>query len=277
MSSKKSRFKRIYLIVIAIITVVCVLAGICINVLHFNIFANGFTLASWEMVSEKVSVDEFDELYLDLKAGKFDIGYGDGFYVEYVYPDNRVPEITSDNGRLTIKDVGGVSLFQLASEPRISITLPKGKKLSKLDADVATSKITLTDTDIDDVKLVAGTGSINMNGCTAATLELVADVGSIELADTTFDEGTLAADVGSIDIMGCDFNALDIEADMGSVDIEGRFEALKAKCDLSSIDITSVYDKEDVDLDLECEMGQITFNGEELGQAYRCNHADRLR
>lgn len=72
------------------------------------------------------------------------------------------------------------------------------------------------------------------------------------------------ADMGSIEIKGVACEAVEVAVDMGSADISGDFAKISAKSSMGGITINTTRPEEDIEFNLDVDMGEAIINGRQV-------------
>ena len=234
-----------YMLVLWSITLVVIICGLIYNI-------GGFGLHLAHLSSTKLTADDytdfdftsetFSSIDMDVAAADIDINYGDAYMVSTNIKEKYLPTIEVKNDTLIIreKQTGrGVNSFN--DDCKINIIVPKGTKL-------------------ENVEIEADAGDIDVAELEGKKLIIEADAGDIDVMNVKFDSTSISADAGDIDIIDSNTGRTTVGADMGDVTVDGRFEYLKASCDLGSINVDSEDANYD-NMDLDVELGSIEVNG----------------
>ena len=273
------KFKKTYVTVIWIITLVAVLIGLWIHTGGW--FSFGFRNFGKD-VEDSVTFDsaDADSIDLDIDAGTVTFESGSQFKVDYIYPEKIVPEISNENGTIRVyQHIEGWSSKSLKGKHNITITVPE-KELEKLNiemdlgdlniSDVSAKKVTvdcsLGDVNIknskgDRISADDSLGEIHMKNCEFAEIETKADYGDVNIQNCKGERISANGSLGEIGMIGCEFAEIEAKADLGDIDIDAEFDSIDANCDLGDIDIKTKKDIDDLKVKLTCDLGEIKVNG----------------
>lgn len=223
--------KGLYLTCIAIVTVVCMIVGICIHG-GFNIPFIGRNFSGSDGSNSK-ELEAFTEINLDAEVMSVTVKEGEDYHIQYDYSKVAEPSYEIENGTLCIKQKEkGFSLFRMGNRRcSMEITVPKGTEL----------KFVKMDTDV---------GDLNINEIQTESGDLYSDVGNIRLKGTKIGKATIETDTGNVDLEQCSFTELQVKNDVGNTKI--------------STD-TNV---KNYDVDLKTDLGKVRVNGQSQGTEY---------
>ena len=229
--------KKIYLIVLAAITVFAVIFGTAYHMYGF--FGN--KNVSGEVVD--VSYDFEDIEKIDVDAGLIDMNIiaGDKFSVSFSGYKELLPEIKEDNKTLVVyqktADNNGVNLFKPQKRNMhgvdnvLTIVVPAGVELDEIDFDCS-----LGDADITKVS--------------AKKMDIECALGDIDLIELTVDELVLNADMGDVSLKNIDVKDINAKLAMGNFDAK------------------LVKDISEYGFDLDVSMGKCKVGGQTVSNKY---------
>ena len=229
--------KKIYLIVLAAITVGAVILGTAYHMYGF--FGN--KNVSGEVVD--VSYDFEDIEKIDVDAGLIDMNIiaGDKFSVSFSGYKELLPEIKEDNKTLVVyqktADNNGVNLFKPQKRNMhgvdnvLTITVPSGTELEEID-------------------FVCALGDADITGVNVKKIDVECALGDIDIKDMTADQIYLEADMGDVSVDSADVRSIDATLSMGSF-----------KADL-------VKDISEYGLELGVSMGECKVDGKSVSRKY---------
>ena len=268
-------WRKKYLKTLNLVTVICVVVGIMINVVKFagmaafSFFRNSSS-GSNTMTAGDGNLDGFSDIDAELKFGELIVKYGDDYSFSYNnYPDGTEPSFKVKNNKLEIRQKGKMDFNLFGNnnfDGKVTVTIPKGTVVD-MELNLNMGSLNLSDMTFGDVNVDADMGGINFRNCVMQDITLQADMGSIELKECEFKDGDLDANMGSITLKDCTFQTADCDADMGAIEVSGYYEALTADCDMGSIKADN--DNTDAKYDLDCDMGDIKLHGKNVGKEYK--------
>lgn len=232
--------KNVYLTVLTIVTVICVVIGLCYHTINFGVsFMDGlnipfFSLSrnttsgngskSSEMLKdpEDIMLDEFNTIKVDADVMDLNIEYGSNFSLSYYCNEKLIPDYKVKDGVLTVTQNSDLtSLWGGNKKCSVTITVPEELEF----------------------------------------VDIASDVGDIDLKNLSIKTLTLTADVGDIDIIRCTLGQVTLTADLGDIDVENSsFIELKATNDVGDTDIESSISLSDYEIDLKTDIGEVEVN-----------------
>ncbi len=232
-----SKETKLYITIISIVTIIAILTG-----LYIHILGGGFIFGS-KAVNDTVSLNgEVNNIDINIDAAKIDIIYGNELSVSYNMPEKLIPEISLDNGKLSVKSkkIHSATGFNPSSEYKLSVTIPEG-------------------TNLDNFSINSDAGNINIRQLIADDLSICTDAGNLELSDVTSKYTKVEIDAGNIDINNCNIDKSSIELDAGNIDIKNSMiDKLTAEIDAGNIESSdSTINSGSCNTDL----GNINLNG----------------
>ena len=234
--------KKVYLLILWIVTLAAIVVGIWINVggwFGLNIFKSTKTVTE-DFTYGKSGIDTIE---LSMDAGAVKILEGEEFKVEYTYPEAYAPKVNRNGDKLEItQKVNKINSNHDDDNYHLTVYVPSNVELKLLDADLDLGELRISN--INSKKLIAD-----------------ADCGSVRLNDVTAEKISLVANLGEIRLEGCVSDYVKADADMGDVYLEGDFNSVEADCDMGNIDITTKKSTDDVKFDVDCDLGNVTVNG----------------
>ena len=245
---ENKRARKIYLLIISLITILAMVFGTVHHVGRYigfgnSFFSNIFSTSSGKSVSETVTLDgPVSELYIDADVANISIKYGDDLSVYYCYPEDIKPNINLENEVLSIDFNGEPEINTESDNYKLTITIPNDCALSYAE-------------------ITADVGNVKMSGIKTDKLSVEADLGNITLRD--MDVNSLEADVelGNMTITDSTVKTSDLLVEMGNYEASGSFNEISCDVEMGNITIDSDIDADDMILDLDYSMGSCKVNG----------------
>lgn len=224
--------KNIYLIILAVVTVFCIIFGSCYHIVGWGVkFVNKFLpfvssekIVEWsETDSGDIQLDDFTAVSVDASVMGLTIRPGEHTAISYRCTSNLEPHYEVKNNTLfitqkTVKHFG-------KNKCSVTLTVPSDISYSKIDIDLAVGDIDIKD----------------LNG---EDLRVNANVGDLDLTNLCFNKIELETNVSDVDIENCLFDQLDVDANVGDIDVESTEDLSDYSIDLStSIGAVTVNDK----------------------------------
>ena len=234
--------KSVYLIILAVVTILCIIAGSSYNLRHAakgmhkagNAVRKSFSKdyrdyndsADFDDDYEDLFDDDFDDDFEDRTQAfdseeleKFDtlavdgsvlaieIERGNSYSISSKYNSKMLkPEYSLHNGRLYITQKKARRHLTVGNHKcRVKVTVPYGVTLDKLDIDV-------------DV------GAVQLNGFDVNKASVSTDVGAIQITNLDFSDMSVQSDVGavSIELMEpVDNYNINASSDIGAIELNG--------------------------------------------------------
>ena len=170
---------------------------------------------------------------------------GEELHVDYKGDERFEPEVTEENGVLTITqhvETKWVNIFKKENRNgiRITVTIPEGTELEELK-----TSLNLGDTKLNQVK--------------AANCTLDSDLGDIKCED-------------------CEFTGIKILSSLGDVHVKNStFEDMDVRQDMGDVNISTQLDLSDADLSLETDLGDVSVNDKKQGSKFSINGSGETR
>lgn len=192
------------------------------------------------------------KLELSSAAADITVQRGDGWSVDYTL--YQEPEITQENGTLTVKGqergtIGfiGVSLDRERA-PHITVTVPADAALDQILIATAAGDVRLSALEAKTVSVACTTGDVQMKDVTAAALRITANTGDVIL------ENVVCA------------SEAEIESNTGDIRVTGGSYPAGLDCETDTGDVTLSLPAGDYALELETDTGDVTVNGKDCGK-----------
>ena len=249
-----------YVIILAIVTIFCIIFGAYINLKHSasgmkkagKAVSKAFTRDYLDADDDLFDYDDYDDdddaMEFDSEAlSAFDvvsvegsvlalvISRGSSYSIDARYNNPRLqPEYSLNNGRLRISQKRKIRRLVGNSKCKVTITVPYGVTLDKLDVDVDVGAIELSGFDVDTASISTDVGAISVNRVDFKDMIIKSDVGavSIELLDDVekYDINA-SSDIGSIVVndesvkrrynqAGSNGKRLKLNTDVGGIEIK---------------------------------------------------------
>ena len=170
---------------------------------------------------------------------------GEELHVDYKGDERFEPEVTEENGVLTITqhvETKWVNIFKKENRNgiRITVTIPEGTELEELK-----TSLNLGDTKLNQVK--------------AANCTLDSDLGDIKCED-------------------CEFTGIKILSSLGDVHVKNStFEDMDVRQDMGDVNISTQLDLSDADLSLETDLGDVSVNDKKQGSKFSISGSGETR
>ena len=249
--------RTIYLAILTVVTIVCILVGVAINVagdglgkwFHIN---KSYTTNAKE-VSFTNELEAFDTLNVDLSAAELVIRTGDGYSIGYEGADVLQPEYSLKNNVLDIKSASTKISWKTNWECTLTITVPEGTNLTKSVIDI-------------------DAGNVECTGVSAEELEIDVDAGNVEMYDAVYKTADVDVDAGNVSFNNCEVSSITADSNMGNIELgHCAFDRLDAAADMGNVTIHSSRDLSGYSVEMDADFGNISINGQDLTGRYQVN------
>ena len=266
-------WRQRYLRLLNTVTVVCIIAGLMINVLKFTAvgifsFMRGSETSQTEEGSGEIG--DFDSIEAKLSFGTVNIVYGDDYSYSFKgFTNDTIPEFKIKDDKLVISQKNNINfnLFRdKAVDGTVTVTIPDSAEID-MDITLNMGSFHLTDIRLGNLNVDADMGAITLKRCQMDDVSIQADMGGITFTGCEFNKGSFDANMGGITLTDCYFKSAECDADMGSIEVSGAYDSLTADCDMGSIKADN--SNADAEYDLDCDMGSIKFNGKNVGDKFK--------
>jgi len=235
-----------------------------------------------EMVKVSEEYDSVESIAIDMSViGEVVIVEGDGFSVEgQNYRDAGGIKTKLSGGTLTISEsepnafkVGFVNIgVNYRDETFVMVTVPSGTELSSVVSDTDVSDISISGISAKTLDISANTGDLTVSDCVLEALDVETNVGDILIMNVEADFVTVESNTGDFDALNVSVTeGFDAETDVGSITLENC--VLEGKSIISShvgdIDIVLDMDDDDMNYELEANVGDVIVDGFNEGKSAR--------
>ncbi len=253
--------KKAYIVILCLVTIVVILVGVG------RWFGPSFGIfGSWqkgETVSEEIVLtDSITGISMNMNLGDVDIESGEALKVSYTFPEELVPEVTVENGILTIEQSAKNIQSTLGNDRcKMTVTIPEGTELTSIDVTMDAGDLDVDELTADTLSVTMSAGDLDVDELTADTLSVMMSAGDLTVSDSMIGTVNAENDFGNVTL---DVTADKVSASVDAGDIEIKTNALTivADCDLGNIDIITEKDASLVDIRATCDLGEVEVNGE---------------
>lgn len=219
--------RNIYLLVITCLTIVAIGAG---AMYHSGNLEGSFNILTWlndshddsADIKTEAELDEFSTISLNVESLEVTVESGDGYGYQFKGAENFRPEVTVENGTLTIgQSISGKTLNRTGE---IVITVPEDTNLENMDMTISAGSVQIKDITASTLSVDVSAGDITLVDSAIDSLDVEASSGDVDVKGTTFNDLTSSLSEGDFDLVLAErINAFEISADaaMGSVSIDG--------------------------------------------------------
>lgn len=221
--------KALYTTVLVIVTAVCIIVGTICHVSGWTgITIFPFSWFSDEQISYSGDLEAFQSIKVDVSVFAVTVKEGDGYYLSFDCTNgDRAPEWVLEGGTLIVEQPSVHSIFDFGISGRceMTLTVPKGVKLAKVDICSDVGNIILSGVDAEEMRLEMDVGNVTMTGCQGSRLEVESDMGNAEISACEFQETDIESDLGNVAFSTNRPIAqyvLELSTDLGEVTINGE-------------------------------------------------------
>ena len=224
---------KIYITIITIITIAAIIIGMCINV-----FDGGF---SGEQHSDTVSItDNISNIDINVDAANVTVEYGDTPSVVYDIYGKKAPDISVNNGTLSVNANTNelvISGIQKPKKNEITITVLKDVELSSIRVNSDAGNMKLNNLCSNSVNIETDAGNVDFTDCKTDNVNVTLDAGNLKFKNTTIETLNAEADAGNIESDDCTIKGGNVKTDFGNIKLNGNIGSVSTKTDLGTVKI----------------------------------------
>lgn len=220
--------KKVYVVVISAVTVMCVVVGTLIHVggwMDGSIFSFGVGSGNYQEYEKEQS--EFKSLRIEADVMSIKIQRGDGYHISYKASEKLMPKIELKGDTLVVTQPSkGFSFWSWGNKKcEMTLTVPEGVQLADAEFDMDVGNLVISGISIEHMKIMADVGNVELDSCVGNRLEAESDVGNIEIRSSDFVDSKIETDVGNVyysaasDLSEYDVN---LATDIGKVTVDGN-------------------------------------------------------
>ncbi len=227
-------------------------------------------VSAGSQVAEKVDLDDFDTLEVNMSSYDLTVSLGSEYRIEYTAEEGREPKIEQKGGKLTVKQpskFGSWFGFGIKPDGQYTITVPEDGKFS-FDIRSSSGDITLDRVNATG-KIKASSGEVMLNDVEGDLIEVETSSGEIDCDKIKAGAVSFGASSGDIELLR--IFADDISAETSSGDIELNNSTGKSvMCESSSgkIEIQLNGDPDGYSYYVDTSSGDAKVNGEKVKKEY---------
>ena len=253
--------KRIYIIIIWVITLIVIIFGIYrfIDAGSFNLFSFGDS--NMVTKTEAISAD-ITELDIDVDSANVIFEEGDTPSITYTFPEKSEVNLTNDGSKVMFKEnnnKSNVIIFGSGKKKEVKVTLPRDRQLVRINTKTDSGNLEINNVKCDDIITNLDSGNFHVNNVAARNLKAEADSGNI-VVNSNIENMNVEVDSGNVEVNGT-VEKIDAKADSGNIELKGDLHIINAKADTGNITIDSKKPESEMVLNLEIDLGKITVNG----------------
>ena len=185
---------------------------------------------------------------------EFKTGEGEGLIsAEYAGPDKLMPELTFENGKLTVsQNISGLNYnsYNFNNGPKLTIVIG-------------------SDVELESLEMTIDAGDIKMDGIKASYVYAEIDAGNFDIDDCTFRKVEFEVDAGNFNINASSFEILNIEVDAGNIDIDdSALTDVDINVSFGNVDLSGIDNLDDYKIDCDIDAGIAQVGGHSKGVSY---------
>ncbi|MGN0393801.1 MAG: DUF4097 family beta strand repeat-containing protein [Coprococcus sp.] len=228
--------KKIYLIVISIITLLCVAIGIAHNIFGWgrNIKWVNMVSSSGNVVSDTKNFEPDDniELIIDMGLADIDIKTGDKGELIYSCNEKLIPILEVEDGVIRLTQKNNNISYRGRNECKVTLIIPENVKVSKIKADL-------------------DLGDIDLNNMKCDSCNIMSSLGEVDIIDSQLGDMQITCNLGDCKIDNCDFTSLEADMDLGDIEVKSR------------------QNLSDWSIDVSCSLGEVRVNNDDCGTKFK--------
>lgn len=180
---------------------------------------------TYDAIEEKADEDVSSiKIEADALEVVFKTAEGDGLIsVDYEGPKKLQPDVTFENGKLSINQNGkGFNFhgFNFGDGPKVEIVIGRDAKIENIEMNIDAGNIKFNDLTADYVYGEIDAGNIEVRDCSFRKVDFEVNAGNYNIKDSEIKTLNINTDAGNIDIKDTTLENVEIEADFGSVNIK---------------------------------------------------------
>ena len=235
--------KKVYLVLITILTIVCIIAGSYRNLrMHrsydYNEEPAGYTSGppseedeQWLNAQsvringseEKSDGQKISTVRIEADACSFTIETGPGFEV---LTESDGVTVDVEGGELVIRQKTKNGVISPGSESNIYLIVSGDNRLSALDANLSAGNIDINSLSVDDLKVQCSMGSVNLYDVSAKHADLHTAMGNSYTHCRDFETLSLTVDMGEVTVLldeeATAAPSIDAETGLGEIIVNGE-------------------------------------------------------
>ncbi len=205
--------RNVYLIILSVITVICIISGIAINVIkpasNFLKDVLGDADSGTYTSNAETKLDAFENIDIDVNVINVTITEGSEFGYTLVersgfsIGNTLKTQINLSGNTLKVTQSGSSGIISLGSSAtyKLTIVVPQGTQLNDITVNSDVGNIAIENANISSGRITSNVGNIIIGSCVFLQLDVSADVGNINIS-------------GIADINNCN---VDISTDLGNI------------------------------------------------------------
>lgn len=215
--------KKVYVIVLSTITVLCIILGTLGHAGGWFGWLD-FGIGSGKYVEYAEEQPKFQSLEIEADVMSVTIQQGDSYHISYKASEKLRPKIELRDDTLVVTQSSkGFNLWG-NKKCEMTLTVPEGIQLDNAKFTMDVGDMHIRDLFADHINISADVGNVEMSSCKARRLEAEADVGNIDFRSCDFADTQIETDVGNVYFStSIDLSQYNIAlaTDIGKVTVDG--------------------------------------------------------
>ena len=280
----------------------CIVAGILIaaGIVIFaigRVFRGQFNLGIWsvyggisvteaDIINKTEEISPFDELQINATVSDIYIIKGDKYELEINAPEELMPEIKEQSGKLIIKQpkIGVVNIIN--ASVYYKLTVPSDKTI-KTDIDVTSGNVTIENINVEgyvsqtsgnvdvtgiastNLRLNATSGDASVNSCQIDEISMDHTSGTISMNDVTSKKVTINSTSGDLNANNAVTDEINVDVTSGTITaIDCDFKNVKINGTSSDVNMNLKGDVSDYDYDIDTLSGEVAVDTMQMDHTY---------
>ena len=265
---------KLYAIILSLVTVICVSYGIYKNCFggHWD-YGNEFAedgsgagndgngkILSGSALSDSGKPGSFEDIKVSASVLDVTVKQGTDFTYEYTCSSEMLrPTVKIDGSELRIEQKSSENLhngrnwrnWAINSHAEITVTVPQGTKIGRIDMDGSVGDIRLENIEADDIKINGSVGDCKLDGVRSASTDSETSTGSFKADNCELGEFRSSSSTGECEVKDSSLESADINTSTGGVDLNLKGSENDYYYDLSTSVGDIDVDGADIDSDDE--------------------------
>lgn len=240
-----------YSLILFLVTAVCIIVGLAYN---FKGFPSINYSSSKDLVRDEADFGnvEVKEVKVDMDHGDISFAYGSELTVSSLYPKEELPEVTYENGVLSVtqkipvaKTMNYFRVHATSDEYLTKVTIPEGTVIKNIESDSANCDSYFDSIEVENVTFKQANGDVTAKECKFNNL----------IAHCTN---------GDFDISG-EFANIDIKLVNDDVKVSGKLDQVKIDVTNGDIELNTEGPIDFDKVSVKTLNGDFYVNGKEIG------------
>lgn len=228
--------RTVYLVLITLATIACIIGGMLYHSGGFSGLKPDFSGKTETIFQESGAVSE---IILDSEVMDVKFYTGDSLEIAYGGNEKLKPEITFENGVLSITQRGKVrrtfNIFSFGkTQSKLLVTIPAEARLQKFSCQIDVCDLEINALNAAEAGIHANVGDVDVRNAVFGKSEIIMNTGDLDVEDSALGSGTIKLDTGDADVNYCSFDELNVTNDVGDTDVRLREAADSYTINLSA-------------------------------------------